>query len=135
VSRVIALFVLPLLLAACASSENATSDESSSGVTSDRIVVSELSYPVGGLSVYDLIQRENSNWLRKRGSSSVNNPVPIKVYVDNTGSPYGKIRSLRRLNAQNVATVEHFDAQEAQYKFGLGNVSGAILVHTRTGGR
>ncbi|MFB6231566.1 MAG: hypothetical protein ABEL04_10455 [Salinibacter sp.] len=134
-SRVIALFVLPLLLTACASSENATSDESSSGATSDRIVVSDLSYPVSGLSVYDLIQRENSNWLRKRGSSSINNPVPIKVYVDNAGSPYGGIRSLRRLNAQNVATVEHFDAQEAQYKFGLGNVSGAILVRTRTGNK
>lgn len=132
-SRTAALLALSFLLFACASSEDATSDESRSGVTPDRIVVSKLSFPVGGLSAYEVIQRKNSNWLRKRGSSSINNPVPIKVYVDNVGSPYGTVRSLRSLDAKNIATIKHFDAQEAQYKFGLGNVSGAILVRTKSG--
>jgi hypothetical protein len=43
------------------------------------------------------------------------------------------VEVLREIRAVNVASIRHFDAQEAQFKFGLGNVSGAILVTTRSG--
>ena len=126
---VIALCGVALVLWGCGSAQST----SSSGVTSNEIVVSEMSTSVAGLSAYDLITRHNSNWLRKRGASSFNNPNPIKVYLDNTGSPYGTVEVLREIRAVNVASIRHFDAQEAQFKFGLGNVSGAILVTTRSG--
>lgn len=127
--RIAVLLVLSLLLAACGATERGAR----SGVTSDRIVVSKLSSPVTGLSAYELIDQYKSNWLRKRGQRSIKSPEPIRVYVDNTGSPYGTVSSLRRINAEDVATIQHFSPQEAQAQFGLGNASGAILVRTKSG--
>jgi len=119
--------ILSLGLMGCGSS----SSTQQSGVSSDQIVVSELSAPVDGLSAYEVVQRYQSNWLRKRGPSSFNDPVEIKVYLDGSTNPYGSSESLRQIRAMNVSTIEYFDAQEAQFKFGLGNVAGAILVRTK----
>jgi len=129
VRNVAVLLVLSLSLLACGSS----SSTSQSGLTSNKIIVTELSAPVGGLSAYEVVQQYRSHWLRKRGPTSINNPVPIKVYLDGTGSPYGSVEALRRIRAVNVASIQHFDASEAHYRFGLGNVAGAILVRTRSG--
>lgn len=130
VARTIAaLLLLSLGLSACGSS----SSTRQSGLTADQIIVTELSAPVTGLSAYEVVQQYRSNWLRKRGPTSINNQVPIKVYLDGTGSPYGSLEALRRIRAANVASIQHFDASEAHYRFGLGNVAGAILVRTRTG--
>lgn len=126
------IFVLLLLsvgLTACGSS----SSTSQSGLTSNKIVVTELSQPVDGLSAYEVVQQYRSHWLRKRGSTSFNNPVPIKVYLDGTGSAYGSVESLRQIRATNVASITYYNASEAQFEFGLGNVAGAILVTTRSG--
>lgn len=127
--RIVLLIVLSLVLAACGTS----SSTSRSGVTSNRIVVSELSSPISGLTAYQLINRYKSNWLRKRGQRSIRNPVPIQVYLDNTGSPYGTVSALRKIRAEEIATIQYFSGQEAQSRFGLGNASGAILLHTRDG--
>lgn len=132
--RIVGILVLSLALVACGSTQNTSTEGSTSGVTADRIDVSELSIPLSGLSAYDLVQQYNANWLQKRGPSSINNPVPIKVYVDNTGSAFGTVSSLRNLNARNVDTIEYFDAQEAQFEFGLGNVAGVIYVQTKASG-
>jgi len=129
----VALCGFALVLPGCGSTQSPSSANASSGVTSNEIVVSKLSAPVAGLSAYDLVSRHNSNWLRKRGASSLNHPNPINVYLDNSGSPYGTVEVLREIRAVDIATIRHFDAQEAQFKFGLGNVSGAILVTTRSG--
>jgi len=50
------------------------------------------------------------------------------VYLDESGFPYGGVESLRDLQASNVNVIKYFDAQAAQFRFGVGNVSGAILV-------
>jgi len=126
--RLPSLLILVLFLAACGSTEQMTS-----GVSANRIDVRELSYPAEMYNAYDIVRRHKANWLRKRGRSSIENPTPIKVYLDNTGSPYGGIRSLRDINGQDVATIEHFSGGEAQLKFGIGNRSGALLVRTRSG--
>lgn len=129
------LCLLSLGLSACSSSQVSSTESSaaSSGVSSSKIDLSELSEPVDGLSVYQVINRYNSNWLQKRGPTSFNNPNPINVYVDNTGSPYGTIEALHDIRAVNVSSIQHFNASEAQFKFGLGNVAGAILVKTKLG--
>jgi hypothetical protein len=125
----LALLLLSAGLMACGTS----SETHHSGLTQNRILVTELDAPVDGLSAYQVVQQYRSNWLQKRGPTSFNNPVPIKVYLDGTSSPYGTVEALRRIRAVNVASIRHFNAQEAQFRFGLGNVSGAILVQTRSG--
>lgn len=135
------LLALSLTLTACGSSSPPASSSSSdssqstpSGVKSDRIIVSELSPSADGLSVYAIVNRYKSEWLQQRGSTSFNNPNPIQVYLDNTGSPYGTVEVLRKIRAVNVSTIRYFNAREAHFQFGLGNVSGAILVETKDGG-
>ncbi len=94
-------------------------------------MVTELSVPVDGVSAYEVVQQYKSHWLRKRGTMSINHPVPIKVYLDGMASPLGTVSSLRGIPATDVATITHLSAQEAQIRFGLGNVAGAILVDTK----
>lgn len=129
---IVFLCLLSFGLTACSSSQP-SSTQASSGVSSSEIDLSELSDPVNGLSAYEVISRYNSNWLKKRGPTSFNNPNPINVYLDNTGSPYGTIEVLHDIRAVNIASIRYFDANEAQFKFGVGNVSGAILVETKSG--
>ena len=133
---IVVLCVLPFALGACGSSQpsSTTSSDSSPGVSSSEIVLSELSEPVSGLSAYEVVRRYNSDWLRKRGPTSFNSPNPINVYLDNTGSPYGTVEALQDIRAADVASIRHYDARQAQFKFGVGNVSGAILVETKSGG-
>lgn len=120
-------------LVGCGTS-GATGDASSNNaVSGNRIVVERLSMSVSGLSAYDVVSQYRSSWLRTRGATSINNPVDIKVYLDGTGSPFGTVESLRNIPATEVASIEHFDATAAQFRFGVGNVAGAILVTTKTG--
>lgn len=125
--RIASLLALSVVLIACGTSKETTSD----GVSANQIDVRELPPSAEMFSAYDIIRRHKSNWLRKRGTSSMSKPTPIKVYLDNTGSPYGGIGSLREIKAREVATIEYFGPGDAQLKFGLGNRSGAILLHTR----
>ncbi len=122
------VLALGLLVSGCASS---SSSSGRSGLTPNQIIVSELSVPVEGRSAYEVVQQYKSHWLRKRGAMSLNHPVPIKVYLDGTASPLGPVSSLRTIPATDVATLTRLTAQEAQFRFGLGNVAGAILVDTR----
>lgn len=122
------LVLLVLSLAACSSSAPPAGEDA---VTSNKIFVTKLTTPVDGLSAYEVIERYRSHWLRKRGPTSINNPVSIQVYVDGSGSPYGTVGALRNLRASEIATITHFNGHEAQFRFGLGNVAGAILVETK----
>jgi len=94
-------------------------------------VLSELSVPVDGLSVYEVVQRYKSHWLPSRGPTSISSPVPIKVYLDGSGFPYGPVSTLHDIRAENVATITRLGAQEAHFRYGLGNVAGAIVVDTK----
>lgn len=126
----IALFsILILVLGACGTAKNTASE----AVTSGRIDVSELSYPTEVLSAYDIVRRHKSNWLQKRGRSSIQDPTPVKVYRDNDGSSLGGIKSLRRISGQSVSTIEYYNPRKAQLKFGSGHGSGVIFVHTLEG--
>lgn len=125
-----ALLLLFLGLTACGSSSSTTKP----GIQPNKIVVSELSEPIHGLSAYEVVQQYKSHWLRKRGRTSINNPVPIKVYLDGTSSPFGNVSSLRKIQAVNIVSITRFTPNEAQFKFGLGNVAGAILVKTKPAG-
>lgn len=140
--RVLGVLLGFLLLIACQSAERTTSEAPQEFSSTDRIVVSELSYSVEGLSAYDLVVRTNSNWLTDQSQRSINAPANIRVYVDGverqpprsqvTGSgPAASI--LRTIDAEEVAVIEHLGAQEAQQAFGVGHLAGAIHVHTKGG--
>lgn len=123
------LLALSLGTAACGSS----SQTSESGVSSNQIVVTELPGSAKSQSVYGVIRQYKSQWLKKRGPTSFNNPNPIQVYVDGSGSP-DTIESLRHIQATNVSTITYFDAEAAQFRFGVGNVAGAIHVERKDAG-
>ncbi len=131
--RFVLVLCLSAGLVACGPSGAARDADSSEAVSGDRIVVEALSMPVSGLSTYEVVSQYRPTWLRKRGTHSINNPSEIKVYLDGGGSPYGTVESLRNIPATDVASVQHFDATAAQFRFGLGNVAGALLVTTRNG--
>lgn len=129
--RILALlFALSLTLTACGSMKGT----GQKGVSSNEIVVTELSDPIGGLTAYEIVKRYNANWLEKRGPMSFQGPVEIKVYVDNTGYAYGNASSLRQIQASRIESIKYYSGREAQSRFGLGNVAGALLVRTRSGG-
>ena len=125
--RRISLVLVAFFLMACGTS----SETSSSGLSGNKIILSELTAPVDGLSVYEVVERYKSHWLRQRGTTSINNPVPIKVYLDGSSTAYGPVSSLHDIRADNVATITHLNAREAQFRYGLGNVAGAIVVDTK----
>ncbi len=124
--RIVAFLVVALFLSACGTSKTTNSD----GVSANRIDVDELSSTAEAVSAYDIVRRHKANWLQKRGRSSIQNPTPVKVYLDNTGSSYGTVESLKNIDGRDISTIEYYNAREAQLKFGLGNASGAIFVHT-----
>lgn len=130
--RTITCLALSFFLVACGASTPTTSDSQSR--TPSTIDVSELSYPVEVLSAYDIVRRHNVNWLQKRGRSSIENPNPIRVYLDNTGSSLGGIDVLKNIDGMDIKSIERFSPREAQLHFGVGHTSGAILVRTRGSG-
>lgn len=132
-SRLSVIFVLTAGLLACAPSEPTTGDEQEKESSPNRLVVEDLSAPVGGLTAYDLIKHYKSNWLQKQGTNSIQNSPDIQVYLNNSGSQLESVSSLRSINAENVSVIEYYPPNEAQFKFGLGNSIGAILVHTKSG--
>lgn len=86
------------------------------------------------MTAYEVVQQYQPTWLRKRGRSSLQDPVPVKVYLDDSGSPYGTTSSLREIEAIDIAEIEHYTSREAQFKFGIEHVSGALMVRTKSGG-
>lgn len=131
--RFTVVLVISLALAACSTSgqtADSSSDESSS---TDRIIVSELSAPVAGMTAYDIVNQYKSNWLWNPGTKSIKNNPKIQVYVNNHGSPAGTISALKRIRAMNVASIEYLSPTEAQFRFGMGHSVGAIVVHMKGG--
>jgi len=97
-------------------------------ITYDEISMSRT----GGASAYDLIQRLRPEYLRSRGTSSLNNPIPVTavVYVDEVR--FGQIESLRALSTEQIREIHYINASDATTRFGTDHVGGAILITTRS---
>lgn len=132
-SRIVLVFVLSLALSACASSERSQSEEASGDHASNRIVISNLSVSVSGMSAFDVINQYKPLWLQNPGKKSLQNTPEVQVYVNNPGEALGSISALRSIRATEVESIEYFNERDAQFRFGLGNSAGAILVHTKDG--
>lgn len=83
-------------------------------------------------SVYQVIQKRRPAWLNARGLSSFregSGELPqILVYRD--GFRVGDVESLREVPASTLVEVRYYDAAAATYRFGIGNIHGAIELLT-----
>lgn len=119
---------LPVLvtvtLAACAHATGGTVPNDSNRITAVEMDAAGVS------DVYELIEKLRPQWLRKRGEGSLFQPSEVVVYVDDT--PVGGPDELRSISSSNVESLQFLDARRATFRFGAGNVHGAILVKMKS---
>lgn len=116
------LIAAVVALTGCASAGAGTSRDQSV-ITRDEIVEANQ------MNALDLVQVHRPHWLRTRGSTSFTNEPAIVVYIDGVRS--GGTDMLANVAAINIQEIRHYSAREAQFKFGVGHVQGAIEVITR----
>lgn len=121
------LVVLLLLAAACAST---TQGPRTSGRRDARQLTAEEIRTSSASNMYDVIRSQRPEWLIKRGQTSINLEGDIVVYVDNVA--LGGPESLKSIDAQSVQAARFLNASEAQMRYGVGHMHGAIVVTTRT---
>jgi hypothetical protein len=110
---------------ACAPPASTSGGHSSSIITADEIAASRETY------VYDVVQKLRPNFLRSRGTTSVNPGVVTlpNVYID--GNAYGDISSMKQVLASTVREIRYYDAASGSARFGMQNSSGVIELRTK----
>ena len=126
-SRLASLALVLLVTAACASS---TSSNRTSGRRDTRVLTAEEIKASSASNMYDVIRAHRPEWLIKRGQTSINMEGDIVVYVDNVA--LGGPESLRSIDVLSVQSARFLNASEAQMRYGVGHMHGAIVVVTRT---
>lgn len=74
------------------------------------------------------VQSLRPQWLTRRYSQTVNGDAGITVYVNDYR--WGSLGDLRSIPARNATRVQFLSAAQAQYRYGVGNMHGAIAVTT-----
>jgi hypothetical protein len=126
-SRLTTVVILLLVTAACASSGT---QRRTSARRDTRSLSAEEIRSSSASNLYDVIRSHRPEWLIKRGQTSINLEGDIVVYVDNVA--LGGPESLKSIDVQSVQFVRFLNASEAQMRFGVGHMHGAIVVTTRT---
>jgi hypothetical protein len=126
-SRLAVLAVLLLYMVACAST---SAQRRTSGRREARVLSAEEIRTASASNLYDVIRSHRPEWLIKRGQTSINLEGDIVVYVDNVA--LGGPESLKSIDVQSVQVVRFLNASEAQMRYGVGHMHGAIVVTTRT---
>ncbi|MGQ0712714.1 MAG: hypothetical protein ACT4PJ_03160 [Gemmatimonadaceae bacterium] len=124
--RFTTLALAMLVAAGCASSSSGrrTAARDAKMLTAEEIRQSS------GSNMYEVIRSYRPEWLIKRGQTSINLEGDIVVYVDNVA--LGGPESLRSIDVQSVQSARFMSASEAQMRYGVGHMHGAIVVTTRT---
>jgi hypothetical protein len=87
---------------------------------------------VHAISAYDAVRKLRPQFLVSRGRLSADPKEPPalpNVYVDNMY--YGDISVLPNISAASIESIRFYNASEAQYVFGRGNMAGAINILTK----
>ena len=79
-------------------------------------------------TAYDAVAALRATWIQARGRDSFSNPTEVQVYLDDVR--LGGAETLRSISMTFVVSIEHFDANTATARWGLGHGSGAINVAT-----
>lgn len=83
------------------------------------------------MNALDLVRTLRPHWLRHRGVASIANDPVVSIYID--GVRAGGPDALNGLPTINIESLRYYDASQAQFRFGVGHLHGAIEVHTRRG--
>jgi hypothetical protein len=126
-SRLAVLALLLLFTAACAST---SAQRRTTGRRDARTLSAEEIRLSSASNLYDVIRSYRPEWLIKRGQTSINYEGDIVVYVDNVA--LGGPELLKSIDVQSVQVVRFLNASEAQMRYGVGHMHGAIVVTTRT---
>jgi hypothetical protein len=81
--------------------------------------------------LFSALQSLRPHWLNRQHAQTVNGGDGINVYVN--GYKVGGLEELRHMSSADAATVAYLSPAQAQARFGVGNLNGAILV-TSAGG-
>jgi hypothetical protein len=76
--------------------------------------------------LFTAVQSLRPQWLRRNHSSTIRGGDGISVYRD--GVRLGGVAELRQMAATDAATVTYLSPSQAQARYGLGNLNGAIVV-------
>ena len=120
----VALALVIMALAGCASSGGSSGGTSPSTLTRAQLVDTRQS------TLFSAVQMLRPNWLRARGSNSLSGSSEVVLYVN--GAPYGTVRDLNAIPIEAVEDIRYMSASEAGARYGTtaGN-SGLLLVRTR----
>lgn len=123
-ARTLLLVLLSVVLAACAA-------RTGDGMTrADRNVVTAAEIDASShTDAYALLRALHPQWLRARGTSSLNLQESVKVYLD--GSLLGGVDHLRQITTHSLAEIRFMDGPEATQRWGLDHGAGAIVLTTR----
>ncbi len=120
-----------VLVAACggASRGSRGPGESAPLRSSDAVTLEDLAKVATSSTLYEALHVLRPNWfLRNPSTVRPEKEGDIVVYLDQ--SRLGGLESLRTIQVAGVTVVRHYSASEAEARFGLGHLHGAIQVVT-----
>jgi len=119
----IPLFALLLIIGGCAPGTNAAMQGGAGGPAAGEVMTAEDLAPYQGVTLFDALQTERGQWLRRRGDDRV------AVWLD--GRELGGQSELRTILVSSVAEVRYLEPRDAIREYGVGYSSGAIQVTSR----
>lgn len=125
------LMALVVALGGCVSSSSSGGSQNKSGtITLEEIEAVGLVFT----DAYEIVRQFRPQWLIKRGRATIGGSSQlydyVVIYIDNIRQ--GDPETLRRISAQSVQEVEHYNTAQAQRLGPIGHPHGAIVVRTKT---
>ena len=132
--RVLCVVTIAGTLAACGGSNASSTDAVRPRPTATRsmnVVTAEEVQRHGGSSLLDILRSIRPLWFRQKPTTMTQGGIyadAVIVYID--GQRVGGLVYLNEIPVSNVIQVRYYTASEAQGRFGLDNLQGAIDVTT-----
>jgi hypothetical protein len=125
--RLVILSLFVALSAACASAGSGSGSRSSATLTQSELAA------LGGGDALTAIRQLRPSWLRSGGQQTLSDPLAptegLQVYMG--GLRLGPVSSLASLAIADIQRIEFLNAAQAQFRFGMGHLQGAIVVTPR----
>lgn len=120
--RAVALILAAVSLSACATAAGGPARDTSVLTRAEIVEANQM-------TAMDLVRSERPQWLNRRGSRTVGGDTDIVIYLD--GTRLGGPDALRDIPAITVERMRFYSEREAQFKWGIGHLHGAIEVISR----
>ena len=116
---------LALTLSACA-----TTGSGSQGRNNNLLTRAEIE-EAKQMNALELVRSERPQWLFRRGNRTISGNSDIVVYLD--GTRIGGPDALANIPAISIHGMRFYSDREAQFKWGVGHLHGAIEVISSRG--